>query len=75
MDNPYPDDATKACLAAQTSLTVEQISNWFVNARMRILTKTNPAPFKKSAFRVVHEKEKRRRKSQESYDEDEEYRP
>ncbi|KAG6533538.1 hypothetical protein ZIOFF_007413 [Zingiber officinale] len=34
--HPYPDDKEKLILAAKTGLTKNQISNWFINARVRI---------------------------------------
>ncbi|KAK8637384.1 hypothetical protein V6N13_064806 [Hibiscus sabdariffa] len=34
--HPYPSDADKHQLARQTGLTRNQISNWFINARVRL---------------------------------------
>lgn len=35
--HPYPTEEEKVALAQQTNLTINQISNWFINARRRIL--------------------------------------
>ncbi|CAL1404234.1 unnamed protein product [Linum trigynum] len=34
--HPYPTDADKHMLATQTGLTRNQVSNWFINARVRV---------------------------------------
>ncbi|KAE9603557.1 hypothetical protein Lal_00001864 [Lupinus albus] len=34
--HPYPNDSEKLMLASQTSLTKNQVSNWFINARVRL---------------------------------------
>lgn len=34
--HPYPKDADKVLLAKQTGLTRNQVSNWFINARVRL---------------------------------------
>ncbi|KAH7294898.1 hypothetical protein KP509_27G023900 [Ceratopteris richardii] len=34
--HPYPKDADKHMLAEQTGLTRNQVSNWFINARVRL---------------------------------------
>ncbi|CAH9067788.1 unnamed protein product [Cuscuta epithymum] len=34
--HPYPDDLEKLMLASQTGLTKNQVSNWFINARVRL---------------------------------------
>ncbi|KAJ1651579.1 Homeobox protein tos8 [Dispira simplex] len=35
--HPYPTEEEKCALAKQTNLSLNQISNWFINARRRIL--------------------------------------
>lgn len=35
--HPYPTEEEKAKLAEETNLNLNQISNWFINARRRIL--------------------------------------
>jgi hypothetical protein len=35
--HPYPTEEEKAQLAAETNLNLNQISNWFINSRRRIL--------------------------------------
>ncbi|KAI8378933.1 homeobox KN domain-containing protein, partial [Blakeslea trispora] len=35
--NPYPIEAEKTSLKDKTGLTLNQISNWFINARRRLL--------------------------------------
>ncbi|GAB2247659.1 hypothetical protein Droror1_Dr00007541 [Drosera rotundifolia] len=34
--HPYPNDAEKLILASQTGLSKNQVSNWFINARVRL---------------------------------------
>ncbi|XP_047324924.1 BEL1-like homeodomain protein 11 [Impatiens glandulifera] len=34
--HPYPNDNEKLTLASQTGLTKNQVSNWFINARVRL---------------------------------------
>ena len=33
--NPYPDEEEKAYIVEETRLTMEQVNNWFINARSR----------------------------------------
>lgn len=35
--NPYPNEQQRVSLAAQTNLSLNQVNNWFLNARRRIL--------------------------------------
>lgn len=37
LDNPYPTEQDKQQLAMETSLSVAQVNNWFVNARLVFL--------------------------------------
>ncbi|GMH13906.1 hypothetical protein Nepgr_015747 [Nepenthes gracilis] len=34
--HPYPNDSEKLVLASQTGITKNQVSNWFINARVRL---------------------------------------
>lgn len=40
--HPYPTEDEKTILCASTNLTLNQINNWFTNARRRILPKAKP---------------------------------
>ncbi len=44
VDHPYPTDEEKRELCKATDLSMNQISNWFINARRRILTPVESAP-------------------------------
>ena len=39
LNNPYPTETQKRILANSTGLTIVQVSNWFINARRRLLKK------------------------------------
>ncbi|KAG2216797.1 hypothetical protein INT45_013611 [Circinella minor] len=52
--HPYPTEDEKAALARQTNLTLNQISNWFINARRRIL---QPMLQKERQARMLGEEE------------------
>jgi hypothetical protein len=41
LQHPYPTDEEKAQLMKQTGLTLNQISNWFINARRRRIPALN----------------------------------
>ncbi|XP_017488633.1 PREDICTED: homeobox protein PKNOX2-like, partial [Rhagoletis zephyria] len=48
--HPYPTEDEKRAIASQTSLTLLQVNNWFINARRRILQ-----PMLDSANTIHHE--------------------
>lgn len=51
-EHPYPTEREKQALADETGLMVNQISNWFINARRRILQ-----PLLESENRQIHRAE------------------
>lgn len=53
VSNPYPDEDEKLHLSSVCNISFEQVSNWFVNARMRLLKKEvkRPSLVKESAHR------------------------
>lgn len=49
LQHPYPTDEEKAQLMKQTGLTLNQISNWFINARRRRIPALNKSLASKQA--------------------------
>ncbi|KAF6166578.1 hypothetical protein GIB67_005440 [Kingdonia uniflora] len=63
--NPYPTDADKHLLARQTSLSRNQVSNWFINARVRLW---------KPMVEEMYQQESKEQETHEDEDEDEDER-
>lgn len=51
VDHPYPSEDEKRALAEHTHLSMNQISNWFINARRRILAPQEAQRAQESAWR------------------------
>ncbi|KAI9317939.1 Homeodomain-like protein, partial [Dichotomocladium elegans] len=67
--HPYPTEDEKLALARQTNLTLNQISNWFINARRRILQPMLQKEQQERILGQLHEEEE----DEEDNDEDEEH--
>lgn len=55
---PYPDENEKAQLAQESGISVERISNWMINARVRRLSEAE-----KDVLRKRHDQFKMKRLS------------
>ena len=53
LDHPYPDDDEKDALLAHTGITVQQMNNWFVNARRRAVHRLRAEAARKKRSSVV----------------------
>ncbi|KAI9202691.1 homeobox KN domain-containing protein [Polychytrium aggregatum] len=53
-DHPYPSDSEKNRLANGTGLSIQQINDWFINSRRRLLKK-KPKKRKKSESRSIED--------------------
>lgn len=58
--HPYPNESEKNALAAATNLTYEQVSNWFINNRRRILRNKLQEP----SFEAPHIRNKKKLKAE-----------
>lgn len=61
LTHPYPSEEQKKELADQTSLTLSQVNNWFINARRRIVqpmidqsNRTGPAGYSPEALGMAY---------------------
>ncbi|KAL1215492.1 BEL1-like homeodomain protein 2 [Cardamine amara subsp. amara] len=61
--HPYPSDADKHLLARQTGLSRNQVSNWFINARVRLW---------KPMVEEMYQQESKEREEEEELEENEE---
>jgi len=52
--HPYPTEEEKVKLACETGLTLNQISNWFINARRRILQPVIDSCNSQNGLRTPH---------------------
>ncbi|CAO2828295.1 unnamed protein product [Amaranthus hypochondriacus] len=56
--HPYPSDADKHLLARQTGLSRNQVSNWFINARVRLWKPMIEEMYQKESKDIEEETEK-----------------
>ncbi|OIT06358.1 PREDICTED: BEL1-like homeodomain protein 4 [Nicotiana attenuata] len=62
--HPYPSDADKHLLARQTGLSKSQVSNWFINARVRLWKPMVEDMYQKEAKEEEEEDDENMEKSQ-----------
>jgi hypothetical protein len=56
LQHPYPTEDEKRQIASQTSLTLLQVNNWFINARRRILQPMLDASSEPGSKPTAHKK-------------------